>query len=274
MNFLTSDEIKKEELNILIKTVEFLEKNNIKYMLCGGTLLGAIRHKGFIPWDDDIDIFIPRPDYERMQQIVAQNGVNFVDSLYLHSAEQKNSNCVYTKIYNHDIYAVEPGFKDKNEKYLWVDVFPIDGFSDDYKKSEKSAKKYKFLQRLILLKKRKTLSLLRGQTLSTKIKKLVQKAILGLVPITFLRDAIIKNAKKFGYEKCKFAGDNIWGYGICERMDKTIFEDLIDVEFEGHKFKAPRRYDEYLTNIYGDYMKLPPKDKRKSHGLKAWRIDD
>ena len=123
--YLNIKEIQEEELNILKETIKFLDHNNIKYYIFYGTLLGAVRHQGFIPWDDDIDIAIPRPEYEKLIKILKEKN-NKINNLNIESIgyEVGVSDWPFIKIVNKDIKLEDELNCDKN---LWIDVFPLDG---------------------------------------------------------------------------------------------------------------------------------------------------
>lgn len=270
---LKHNEIQLEEKRILDEVVNFLNKNRIKYCLFGGTLLGAIRHQGFIPWDDDIDIAIPRPDYDKLQNIIKNNN-KLGNNLYFHSYELKNLNMPFTKVYNYNIEIFDWRYKDKYEKYLWIDIFPIDGLPSDEKENILLFKKRDRLKKIMMYRKMsiKYMFINKEKVLKNIIKFII-KIIYSILPERLITSKIIE-LNKNNYEDCEYAGNLVWGYGVKERMDKKIFEEYIDVEFEGSTFKGLANYDKYLTNIYGDYMTLPPVDKRITHNFEAWRIDD
>ena len=272
MNKLSVREIQLEELEILKKVTSFLDENSIKYTLIGGTLLGAIRHKGFIPWDDDIDIAISRDDYNKLQNIIKQN--NHLDNnLYFHSNELGNLNLPFTKVYNYNIRALDERYNDKYEKYLWIDIFPIDGFSRDIKNCYKAIKKQKIYHKILVYKKM-TYRYLMSKKNYKLLFKIIFKIIVDVVPYKIIVAKLINLTKYNQYKSSEFAGCYIWGYGINERMPKKDFENMIEVEFENIKFKCIKNYDAYLSNLYGNYMVLPPNNERINHNFVAWRIND
>lgn len=268
---LNTREIQLEEKKVLDEVVKFLDKNRINYFLCGGTLLGAIRHKGFIPWDDDIDIAIPRPDYNKLQSLIKNNN-RLNNNLYFHSYELGNLNMPFTKVYNHDIVIFDWRYNDKYEKYLWIDIFPVDGLPNTEKETIKLFKRRDFWKKIMMYRKMSFKYLFKSKNLLKNTIKFLLKIIFFLLPERLISSIIIKNNKN-KYEESIYIGDYSWGYGPQERMKKRIFEEYIDVEFEGSKYKGLKNYDYYLTKIYGDYMTLPPKDKRITHNFKAWRVD-
>ena len=124
---LTLREIQLEELNILLKVREFFEANNIHYMLCGGTLLGAVRHKGFIPWDDDIDLFVPRGDFDRLVDIVRESRPS-IDGIVFRVPGSEDYMYPFIKAVNP---AITVDYGKAIDNFLWVDIFSMDHFPDN-----------------------------------------------------------------------------------------------------------------------------------------------
>ena len=151
--YLNTREIQLEEKKILDQVVEFLDKNDLKYSLCAGTLLGAIRHKGFIPWDDDIDIMMSRPEYNKLQELIKNNSNILGDNLYFHSVELHNLNMPFTKVYNHNVEINDWRYNDIYEKYLWIDIFPIDGFPDNVGECKKWFEKRNSIKKILAYRK-------------------------------------------------------------------------------------------------------------------------
>ena len=269
---MNTREIQLEEKKILDEVVEFLNKNKIRYTLCGGTLLGAIRHKGFIPWDDDIDIAIPRPDYDKLHSIIKNNNI-LDNNLYFHSYELCNLNMPFTKVYNHNIEINDWRFKDKYEKYLWIDIFPVDGLPENDEENVLLFKKRDKLKKIMMYRKMSMKYVFKNKKMVlNNIVKFFIKIIYNILPERLLTSKIIK-LNNYDYNTSNYVGVYAWGYGSRERMEKDVFEEFIDVEFEGTKYKSIKKYDTYLSRIYGDYMKLPPKEKRVTHNFDAWRVD-
>lgn len=273
MTYLTTRQIQLEENKILDDVIEFLKKNNLKYFLCGGTLLGCIRHNGFIPWDDDIDIAMPRTDYDKLQKILKENTNKIGKNLYFHSYELGNLNLPFTKVYNHEILINDYRYNDKYEKYLWIDIFPIDGLASDnqifldYKKLQKI--KYLLFYRKMTFK----FMLEKKEIFLKKIAKIFFKLFLKIIPEKYFAKKIIKLSQKYPYDTSEYVGCYVWGYGPCERFKKEVLETYDVGLFENKKYTILKYYDEYLTGIYGDYMTLPPEDKRVTHSFKAWRVE-
>lgn len=134
MRQLTLREIQLEELKLLSYFDEFCNINRLKYSLVYGTLIGAARHKGFIPWDDDIDVAMPRPDYEKLLSLRSSfnsGAIELIADKLNHSLD-----ATYAAVINRDIPCKNTYSMTKRSQYLWIDVFPVDGFTEDYEKME------------------------------------------------------------------------------------------------------------------------------------------
>lgn len=256
MKQLNLDGIRKIQLNILKVVSDYCDENGLIYFLGYGTLLGAIRHKGYIPWDDDIDIIMPRDDYERFIKEFKINNYD-VKSHYTDS----NYYLTFAKVSYEKSRIIDKG--PKYDKGINIDIFPIDVFPNSTKKINKLYKKIRLLKIILNIKNSNITS--DRELYKNIILKIAKKL---LIPVNYRR--IIKkiNEEAMSYRNI----DNIgkMGYivtsnGIKDIMDKSIFHKKIKVEFEGNLFYAPKKYHKYLTNIYGDYMKLPPKEDRKPH---------
>lgn len=260
MNYLSPEEIKQSQLKVLDFFVKTCEDNNLRYYLCGGTLLGAIRHKGFIPWDDDIDVFMPRTDYNKLLTL------DIEPPFELRYFAKGNSLQPFIKIVDNTTMAQE-----KNSTFpsaIWIDVFAIDGLFSSNLLNKLHYKIVKFLRF-------RTYFGLRPEGLSFRAKVLMKFVkLLHINPERVNRffcywTEVFSQIKS--YESSKFIGGINWGYGPHERMRKDDLEPITKVEYEGKLYNAPVGYHIYLSNLYGDYMQLPPEEKRKNHNLKAWK---
>lgn len=268
MRKLSGTEIKKIEFELLKVFCKLCEANNIYYVLCGGTLLGAIRHKGFIPWDDDIDVLVPRPDYERLLKVDELDLSMLPPHIRLVSWKNGEFDYPYIKLVDTRTRVEIPYFNDEvKSSHLWIDVFTIDGNPEDEKKLKKLYKRSIFYRQLLRLKTARA-----GEG-KTKFRKLV-KPLLILMVSGFSIEKLCKKiddiAKTYDFDECEYIGGVLWGYGPQERVHKAGFMKPVQVEFEGEMFNAPSNYDEYLTGLYKDYMQLPPEDKRVTHDMDAF----
>lgn len=262
MKEITLDEIKEIQLNILKHVDSFCHENNIRYYLAGGTLLGAIRHKGFIPWDDDIDIIMPRPDYIRFIKIYMEQ----IEGNYKLSSIYNNKHHLYTfaKIFDNRTLKIEDGidYGNNNIDGIGIDIFPMDGLPEHIDISNKffeQQRKYFRYYSLSVSKLPKCGEL-------RNIIKLIATPLLKFIGKNRIIKFINERSMKYNFKTSKYVAVSVVPYyGNKERVVKSNFIQQIKVEFEGYFFDAPFGYDEYLTNHYGDYLKLPPEEKRVSH---------
>lgn len=261
--YLSLDEIKQEELKILIYFDKFCKEHNLQYSLAGGTLLGAVRHKGFIPWDDDIDVCMPRPDYERFLKIFKEDDYFALEGYgRVGLAEYPCMKLVNKKI------KVQEKVREEASN-LWIDIFPVDGLPENG--TSKIYKKATFIRKIY------TATTASRSASKSQLKNIVKMGIKPLLKVAkidvFTSHLLNKLAKKYEYGSTKYVGIITWGmYGTGERISYEGFRQSIPLIFENHQFKAMSNYDEYLSGVYGDYMQLPPIEQRKVHGIKAWRI--
>lgn len=251
---LSIDEVKKIEIEILDFVVDYCEKNGIRYYLAGGTLLGAIRHQGFIPWDDDIDIGMLRSDYERFIEGFSTNNHYKVISL----DKEKNYKYVFAKVVDTRTELIEFNVCQSSGLGVYIDVFPIDAIPDDSFEKEKFFKEVRILSNLsrwAVLKNKPEFSF------KTRVINCLCRTI-GTYRLLEQFNKVIRSYKdeetKYVSPVCVLVHRNII-------FEKSMFDDLIQAKFENKKYLIPARYDEYLTAIFGDYMLLPPMEERVSH---------
>ena len=261
--YMTTDDIKKIELEILTDVAEYCEKNAIRYYLSGGSMLGAVRHHGFIPWDDDIDIQMPRPDYERF--INEYSNPVYSVCCWEHD---KDYLCTYAKVEDTRTVLAENGDFGRNVG-ISIDVFPVDGLPADEKKMDRRIRKMKALWGLVVCATVKDISK------RTKIKRLeirIMRVIYKLFPLkSYATGCVIREAQKYPFDFSDKVATVVWGYGKREVISKSTATDYIKLDFEGRQFNVPRNYEDYLCHVYGDYMKLPPEQERVyKHHAKAW----
>ncbi|MGX8687983.1 MAG: LicD family protein [bacterium] len=262
------DEIKKTELDLLCAFDSLCRENGLYYTLCGGTLLGAIRHKGFIPWDDDIDVFMPRPDYDRLLEGKDLDLSGLPSYMKVVSWREGESIFPFLKLVDTRT-TIESKYTDSAaaREHIWIDIFPVEGLPATRSRLEKLYKQTEVERRLILLKYSR---LGEGTTRARALVKPFIKAALFPFNSVKMCEDLNRRASAYDFASGPYVGVTIWGYGTKERMLKAPFLKSVPVEFEGMYFPAPSNYHEYLSSLYGDYMQLPPEDKRKTHDMTAY----
>lgn len=264
MKEILYDEIKSIQLDILCAVDEFCEKHNIRYSLAYGTLIGAIRHKGYIPWDDDIDIMMPRVDYDRF--ISSFNGS--YEHISLMSPElDKSYYSPFANVFDNRTLLLEGtnGHRGINIG-VKIDVFPIDYVSSDIRRYVREMQKVDKYNYILYIKR---LEALLKSSFSYKklIRICLQKILYCCLPYQYLQDKIHKVAVNHLYFNSEYV-DNVV-YNIyskkCTRFKASLLESYTKVNFEGKNYSVIMEYDELLRIIYGDYMRLPPEDKRVPH---------
>lgn len=267
MKELSLQEIKKIELEILKTFHSFCVENNIKYFLSHGTLLGTIRYKGFIPWDDDVDVLVPREDYNKIISL-------FKDTeQYQLFAFEKNGDYrfPYAKLCDMTTIKDESAFDNGVKLGLDMDIFPLDVWADDLEKAKKEVKilsKTNF--RLGLTKLHKPDSI-------NPVKRLIKGIMMLFCKLhgsKYYMKKIINISTRYQGKPNRYLGNKAWCvYGERDILPAEIFEEQIELEFEGHKFFGPKGYDAYLTSLYGNYLPEPPKEKQKTHhSFKAYKL--
>lgn len=242
----------------LVPIVECIDKvcreHNLRYYLWAGTMLGAVRHKGFIPWDDDMDICMPRPDYDILMEHCAEWMPEPFEIIGPHN--RPDYPYPFAKAEDSRTTVLErPDFM--FPEGIYVDIFPIDGIPSDTKVVNKHLKDYKFYRHLLFLVGRDPYKHGRGPRSWWPL--LLRK----IYSMKGLQDKIQKFMLAYKYDDC----DNVIDYDSVHRgiVKKSFLGDPKTYEFEGRTFLGVNDYDGYLSTMYGDYMTLPPKDKQIQH---------
>lgn len=259
-------EFQSKLLDILKAFIRVCEKHNLTYFLVYGTALGAIRHKGFIPWDDDIDVGMPRKDYEKYIQLQSEyEGTPYfiqtfkTDPCYIYN---------YAKLRDSSTTFLENAFKNHRiNQGLFIDIFPVDGMSREVGDREKIGKKNKFVWRQVYFSYLPALR--RKIHKRTFFKDILLNIVAGLFyvfDIAHYRNKRVERfVRKVPFEEAKMAGIMFGFTWRINCMDADIFRETVKVPFEDIEVRVPKQYDKYLTLLYKDYMKFPPKEQQVGH---------
>lgn len=266
---LTQQELKAELLAMLDQFDSLCKRENLRYSLAGGSLLGAVRHKGFIPWDDDIDLAMPRPDFEKLITISKTGQLPNGYSLVPFSKNWKHP--VFLKFTNENI-SIDAKFE-SGVGSLWIDVIPVDGLPENSAELNDIYRRVTQLQRRIMFcnaDKHQGKNLVKCALKSVCVP-LVNFA--GILPKCTRELDLL--SRRYAFGETEWCGCIAWGlYGSGERYAVEGWKNISHLEFEKRQAPAIGCWNEYLTGIYGDYMTLPPENQRINHHLKAWRNDE
>ena len=244
MSDFSLEEFKKASLEVLDAIVKFCDERGIGYFLNYGTLLGAIRHKGYIPWDDDIDIGMLRPDYDKFVQAFTESPLNYDfingDALEEHGLLMGNIN-------------------NAKAHFAGIDIFCMDNAPDNELALKIMLIRYSFYRKLFAAKRSPINRKYKGRPLYIKIFGKLASIAVRLIPLpmSYFKRKVWQTARMYNHENTRRVG--------CFQMlkavviDRELIANTIYAEFEGKQYKIPAGYDEWLRKNYGDYMKLPPK---------------
>lgn len=238
----------------------FCRENNLRYYAIGGTMLGAMRHQGFIPWDDDIDLGMPRIDYERLRQLSKKITGRFIVESY--DSEATDFCYPFTKIYDTSTTLVEP--KRVNVvRGAYIDIFPLDGIGNT---RDGAIRNYKRVRRFTQFFEATNTTTREGRSwvknASIVACKIIPSWILNQQK---LRVKLNKLCSRYDFDQCQFGGNLFGSYWEREIIDLSLLGSPTYYNFEDMMIAGPEYADEYLTQIYRDWRKLPPKEKQFSH---------
>lgn len=248
--------LQKRILDILLAFDRVCSAHGLRYCICGGTMIGAVRHKGFIPWDDDLDVSMPRPDYEKL----IENASRWLpDPLEFVCAENDPSYPLpFGKIQDASTTLIER----RHLYYLggcYIDIFPFDAFPDNKVARWWQCVKYAYLKQCLYLVHRDPYR--HGHGPSSWAPLLVRR----LYTMQGLQKRIRKVLTKYDYNSSNLASS--YTDGIKKVLPKSITDVYGPFEFEGHTVQGIKNYDPYLKCMYGDYMTIPPVEKRVQHNF-------
>ncbi|MGM9643527.1 MAG: phosphorylcholine transferase LicD [Eubacteriales bacterium] len=272
MKPIQDNEIKEIALDILMKIDQLCNQKGWNYSITAGTLIGAIRHKGFIPWDDDIDIMMPRKDYCELIEYFGdgKDGLKVV--------------CCNNNPYYQDVFAkvcdtstvIEDQVTNINGANMGVsiDIFPVDGLGDSVKQAKKNVKRGKFKQLLMTCAGMKKYSKSTTHSIVYEPIRFALFLITRNVSANRIARKLDKANAKYDFYSSKYAGALSGSFREKTILPREEYFDCIKVVFEGREVRALRGYDAYLRKLYGDYMILPPESQRHTHHtFTAYRVN-
>lgn len=244
------DDIHRVQMEILDEVDRICKENDITYFLSGGTLLGAVRHKGFIPWDDDIDLWMTRKNYQKFKKVIkTELSERFFPEDYYTNLRCPLSILKIEKKGTRFVEGVFSGVPLSN--CIYIDIFPLDNI---WKPAYK-------LQTAILIKLQAIRDFkIRGVG---KNGNLLKRSIYSLMPLRVCRMLTELTMRMFNIFPTRHLNQLCHRGRYWPKFIRSEIEDLIELEFEGKKYPVPRQYDKILRECYGDYMKLPPKEKQE-----------
>jgi lipopolysaccharide cholinephosphotransferase len=253
------NELRQIQIGILDHVHRFCEAHGLTYFLSSGTLIGAVRHKGYIPWDDDIDIYMPRKDYEQFIQIYSDETGRY---RVINPLTEPHYYYTFAKVVDLQTRMVETE-TDGYEIGVFMDIFPVDYVTDDLQEREHIFKKKKLLYKIRRCK------ISNSNPLQSRLAYWVYKCWpLSVKQIERrIRQLIVLNQPTSTVCNMTEAGPKIKGCFPAEDIASAV-----DIEFEGKMYKTMVGYHDYLERTYGDYMTLPPVEQRVTHKFEAYDL--
>lgn len=254
------------DMDIIKEVLAICEKHGFTYYMLGGTMLGAIRHQGFIPWDDDIDLGMPRKDYERFLEVAPKELARHLKLVNYHT--DPDYHYYITRILDTETRVVEERIgNDSKYTNASIDIFPIDGTPNNA-----ILRKVYFFR---VMYHRALMSLCYKDSIDRKRKRSAPEKVLlwvmERIPVEKMttpykqKCKIDKLLKSQPVEGAKYIGNIMGAYRTREIVPCEYYGEGKFYRFEDIEMRGMAMYDEYLTDTYGDYMALPPEDKRKTH---------
>ena len=264
-------------LHVLREVVRVLDELNIPYYMQGGTMLGAIRHGGFIPWDDDVDLGIPRADYDRLLKEVA---AHLPENLELRTYDDETDHHYYfARIVDTRYQIRRMGSLEERLENIWVDLFPLDGMPNGCA----ARQLHKF--RLLMTRLKFHLSCFEKVNIKRPGRPLVERIIIKIAVLTRVGkwfntrkqlDKMDRLLKKYPVEESdylvNFTGQT--SYKFNEMFKKEVYGNGKLYQFESFSLMGPEQYDAYLKSLYGDYMTPPREEDRNAHAAELVPIEE
>ena len=240
---------------------ELCVKNGIRYYAIDGTMLGAARHQGFIPWDDDIDVGVPRADYERLARLMEEKP----DGRYVYETPRSPApEFIYTfsKLYDTSTTLVQRARTDIR-RGVYIDVFPLDGLGSTIEDARRNFGK---IDRLFSLYSSRVLAVRPGRKFyKNAAVRLIQALPECLINTKRLQLKVDEACREHDYDECAIVGNLVGAWRFRDVVEKSVIGDPVPYKFENLTIFGVSDFDAYLTHLYGAWREFPPKEKQVSH---------
>ena len=270
MKEIDLNEVRQLQINLLDYAISICKRENIRVSLDAGTLIGAVRHKGYIPWDDDIDITMPREDYNKLINILSCSE----HSRYKLFCSKTNDEYYYpfAKLVDVGTILFEESVHQISGLGVNIDIFPQDDLPNDEKKCRKFQKRVHSMRCRVMYAVNKPVSILSLlEHPRDNFKRILYTWLGWKKELPKLENYV----QKYNSPNAEYCEQLVSTSNIYRKGKKSFFDEYTELEFEGKMYPVIKEYDKYLRNAYGDYMQLPPPEKRVTHhDFKAYIKED
>jgi len=262
---LTMQQTQAISLEILRTVADICEAQNLRYALIYGTLIGAIRHHDYIPWDDDVDIMMPRPDYDKLLAYLDDHISEYPNLKVFNRQTCKDYPYMITRI-SDDRYVIEMENEKPYGMGVFIDIYPYDGLGVTKEEAVRYGLKGDRLSSLCYQASRDHFAM---ETTTSPLRKLLKFPVYLIAKLCgkdFFQKKLEKLARVKDYDTSEYVGCVIWlSWGEKDIFPRKWFDETIMMPFGKYSFRVPKEYDAVLRHEYGDYMQLPPEKDRIGH---------
>lgn len=261
------------QLQILMDYMAFCKEHHLRYFVSGGSLIGVMRHKGFIPWDDDIDVMMPRSDYNQFVKLQSEFPKDYF--LVNHDTD-KNWQFNFAQFVDNQSEIIVRMNEEPRKCKIWIDVFPLDGMPNN------SLLRWFHIKHILMYRYLIQIPNIRTQVDTHKVgRPFYEKCVIKLlhyipmgkfINVNSVLKKMEKALEKYDYDKSGYVGNMLGKYREREIVPYEYFGHGKDLDFENIKVCCPDEPDKLLKHLYGEYMQLPPEKDRVSHDIEIIRL--